>query len=481
MRQWGHVGRAMGLAGVACVALVGCEQILGIGELRESPEVCPHKCGTDLWSLSLFNQEISGGMSEVRQVEFDQEGNLAVAGICRGFVDFGNGYEPCGAGNGLFVGKVDPLGKWAWHHMIDSDGNESSPKIAVTSDGGIVLLGETDAIQGSSISVDASNPGPVAGGNGDFFVYNFDAVGSVTWYHLFGDSEVQRFGGIAADAEGNFVVAGSFQGSVQCDPQGAQAPVTTTSSFDGFVCKFNKNGALSWQKRLQGTANQEPQAVGIDTMGRIYVAGVFDSNLQADGMSLSNTTGANDVFLVRFDSDGVVSGTDSTSSLEADVVRDIDIGSNDVVFVVGGEGTQATITEFTLDNGMQPFKRKFGDGMFQIATSAAVTKEGNVVIAGRFNGSIDFGVGRLDSNGGNDIFVAAFGPEPSHVPLWSRSIPIAGDSDSPAVAARERCNIAIGGARATMQALELGNDCRTSVSSYETAGFLAKIIPPSNP
>ena len=56
------------------------------------------------------------------------------------------------------------------------------------------------------------------------------------------------------------------------------------------------------------------------------------------------------------------------------------------------------------------FSKRFGDGSAQYAQAVAVDASGNVIVAGFFLGTVDFGGGALTSAGGSDIFVAKFGP-----------------------------------------------------------------------
>jgi hypothetical protein len=53
------------------------------------------------------------------------------------------------------------------------------------------------------------------------------------------------------------------------------------------------------------------------------------------------------------------------------------------------------------------------------ARAVAVTPAGDIVVAGSFRGSIDFGLGPLSSHGASDIFVASFTADGA--PLWNQS------------------------------------------------------------
>jgi hypothetical protein len=58
-----------------------------------------------------------------------------------------------------------------------------------------------------------------------------------------------------------------------------------------------------------------------------------------------------------------------------------------------------------------------GDGA-QTVRGAAVTTDGAAVLAGSFEGTVDFGGGPMQAAGGTDVFLAKLGPHGNH--LWSR-------------------------------------------------------------
>ena len=71
------------------------------------------------------------------------------------------------------------------------------------------------------------------------------------------------------------------------------------------------------------------------------------------------------------------------------------------------------------------WSRSFGDSGEQFGSAVAVAPDGSIVIAGEFNGSVDFGGGPLVSAGAEDIFVAKLDRDGGY--LWAQRF---GDADS---------------------------------------------------
>lgn len=88
----------------------------------------------------------------------------------------------------------------------------------------------------------------------------------------------------------------------------------------------------------------------------------------------------------------------------------------------GGELTSAGSADVFVAKfdsaGAHLWSKRFGDGNFQSANAVAVDASGNVIVTGSFSGTIDFGGGALTSAGNFDIFVAKFGSDGTHI--WSK-------------------------------------------------------------
>jgi hypothetical protein len=175
----------------------------------------------------------------------------------------------------------------------------------------------------------------------------------------FGDQSRQLLHALSTDAEGNILILGDFWGAV--DFGGPR--LTSAGDRDIFLAKFDRNGAHLWSKRFGDEAEQVGEGLATDGEGAVYVAASFTGTL-AFGGDLLVSKGRYNVALARFDHDG--------SHL---------------------------------------WSRSFGDDKYHVPECIAVAPSGNVVIAGRFQGAIDFGSGRIESESQQtSIFVAAFSP-----------------------------------------------------------------------
>ncbi|MBI4703747.1 MAG: hypothetical protein HY744_21770 [Deltaproteobacteria bacterium] len=129
-------------------------------------------------------------------------------------------------------------------------------------------------------------------------------------------------------------------------------------------------GEHMWSKRFGDAAAQLGWAVGVDGAGSVVVAGDMEGATDFGGGALASA-GANDVFVAKLDK-----------------------------------------------NGGHLWSKRFGDGSDQWARAVAADGPGNVVLAGQFMGSIDFGAGQMNAVKDRDIYVAKLAPDGSA--LWSK-------------------------------------------------------------
>jgi len=94
-------------------------------------------------------------------------------------------------------------------------------------------------------------------------------------------------------------------------------------------------------------------------------------------------------------------------------------------------------------NGVHQWSQRFGTTSGNAGTAIAVDGSGNVVVAGYFSGTVNFGGGNLVSAGNLDIFVAKYNASGAH--LWSRRFGGAGNDICRAVAVDGSGNVVVTG------------------------------------
>lgn len=177
---------------------------------------------------------------------------------------------------------------------------------------------------------------------------------------------------VAVDRQGNVVVAGKFQGTVDF----GGGPLTSAGQFDIFLAKFSASGTHLWSKRF-GNGNGDwngdrANCVAVDSSDNIIVGGGFQGNVDFGGGQVVGR-GISDIFVAKYS-----------------------------------------------PAGSHLWSKGFGNTQNDQAAGLVADASGNVIVTGDFAGTVDFGGGPRTSFG-NDTFLAKFTPVGGH--LWSTNFP----------------------------------------------------------
>lgn len=243
-------------------------------------------------------------------------------------------------------------------------------------------FGGTTQDKGLSIAVDAMgdvytsgtftgvvdmDPGPgvsnlTATGSADHFVQKLDAAGDFVWAVQFGGASALSFTGsaVAVDPSGHVLLAGSFTNTVDFDPGPGTTNLTSAGNYDVFVVKLDGAGGLIWARSWGGASGNGDGLYGlaVDAAGNVITVGTFWGSADFDpGPGSFNLTDAigGDMFVQKMDADG----------------------------------------EFLWAKG-------FGGVLGSQPNSVQVDQAGNILVAGQFQGSVDF-----DPGAGNEVLVSA--------------------------------------------------------------------------
>jgi hypothetical protein len=253
------------------------------------------------------------------------------------------------------------------------------------------------------------------------------------WSARFGDADSQEGRDVAFDASGNMIVTGILEGTADF----GGGALTTAGQEDIFIAKFASDGAHVWSKRFGNAAEQRVYDVTVDASGNVIVTGRFDGTVNFGGGAL-NSAGSSDIFLAKFGPDGSHIWSmrfgdplpQEAYGVAPDASGNVIVAGRFYGTVDFGGGpltsagqTDVFVAKFSPD-GNHAWSKRFGDTSEQHANGAAVDASGNVILTGYLYDGADFGGGTLTSAGRTDVFIVKLGPNGDHI--WSQRF---GDSD----------------------------------------------------
>jgi hypothetical protein len=216
----------------------------------------------------------------------------------------------------------------------------------------------TEDDMASDVTVDSSGNIYVAGLQGlsnnlKGFVMKLDADGNQIWRNVIDGASTQEATGIALDSLGNIYVTGTTFGVL-----GGQ---THLGSADAFLMKIDSGGTVQWTRQFGSALFEFAVDVVVGSLGQIYIG------IRGRGaLGVTAAGPANDVFLVRFASDGTPEWARSFGSVSDDGVERMSIDAADNVYMIGAVDAVISRPGNTHSGSNDVYVAKFsGDGVEQ--------------------------------------------------------------------------------------------------------------------
>jgi len=255
--------------------------------------------------------------------------------------------------------------------------------------------------------------------------FSLSAQQQLEWFTNVGSNGPEQGTGIVLDHDDNVINCGFFSNTLDLDAGPSVTEFTSTGGTDGYVSKTDRYGQFQWGVQIGGVTNDVCRDIDVDSLGNVYVIGVFADTLYI-GDTLLVTAGVEDAFLAKLSPDGDLMWAQSFGGVGVDDVQCLDVHPVHGIHLSGGFRFTVDfdngpgVTELTFIQNIDVFVLKLDlDGIFQwvvpVAGTSAETGEGvgvfddgSVVSTGNFRTVVDFdpGEGVAELTGyGNDFYM----------------------------------------------------------------------------
>ncbi|MDB5314047.1 MAG: hypothetical protein JWO38_8249 [Gemmataceae bacterium] len=347
-----------------------------------------------------------GSRAIAHGVAIDPSGNITVVGTAT-----------IGGVTQAEVARLDPAGQF--EPGFGNNGQETLPSPTTTTSLSAVAL---DANGNIVVVGSGGNPGST-----DFFIVGrliaatgmadptFNGgVGSLRNFHVGGtNSDVAN--GVAIDAAGNIVVAGSSQNTVSLrNMTGVARLLGATGNFDP---TFGTGGSTTFN--LPGSTDDLAEAVAIDPAGRVVLAGSFNPSATQTRIALARLAAGTGALDPTFGVDGAFTTANFGGTNE--FANDVAVRPDGRIVAAGATNTGPGGEDFAvlqlspngaLDPSFNPAgptpgqsSGDFGVGAADQANALALQPDGRIVVAGYNNSTGGFEVARLTGTPGPGLAV----------------------------------------------------------------------------
>ncbi|MFN2370452.1 MAG: hypothetical protein ABR506_04770, partial [Candidatus Krumholzibacteriia bacterium] len=382
-----------------------------------APGPAPAAPGDHVWSRGFDAETLA---------DITPDGEVTVAGMFDGTVDFGGGPLTSSNpfGDDMYVARFDANGNHVFSFAVAAGQGHGVNAVRADHAGGTYVMGRI-----YSGTVDFGG-GPLAANN-DFYVVRYDQDGNHLFSGLHGDAEVYD---ADADAQGLMIV-----GATRSTADFGGGPLTTAGDTDALIARLDGAGNHVFSAIYGDPYGQYARAVGLDAAGGSVVAFQIAGTIDFGGGPL--VPAGFGLALVEFDDAGAhvrseLFDGDFTSGITYNVHLDV---KDDGGFVVAGElhgaadlgggplytanKTDVYVALFATD-GTHLFSASYGSTSYQVVNSVTFAPDDAIVLSGNFVNDLDFGGGvlsagpttpklflaRLDAGGAHEFSTTYEGP-----------------------------------------------------------------------
>ncbi len=406
-------------------------------------------------------------------VAIGPDGNIVTVGIDRVAIDLGGGPLPRRGAFDEFVASWAADGTYEWAVPLASTGNDTPLTVTAARDGTVVVGGDYGA------TIDFGGGARTNLGDYDAFLVAYDRDATYLWDRVYGgpgteecEHTLHPAGGVLAACA--FTSPVDFGGGTRMSAGSQATDLLELTSAGAYVSD-------SLILPVSGQAAGGRLVAGISD--RRVAAGYFTDRIDFGG-GVRSTSRANvdDIFLVAYAPDGTYAWDHTYGGMQQDLFNEIVMAPTGEIFLAGdcqqscdlgaGNRTVMSIGGFVValdPSGGYRWSRWMDGPGIDRTLDVALARDGSVVTAGYFEGTVDFGNGPRTSAGGSDIFVAAYSS--AGAPLWDRTFGGTGGDIAWAVATDDAGTVVIAGTFSETVDFGDGPRTRAGTSDFFVATF----------
>lgn len=258
-----------------------------------------------------------------------------------------------GAGNQDFlIAKFDKEGELLWDRTLGKSGKSAEAYgIAIDSSNNIYVSGYAN----------------ITSRGEQWLIAKYNSSGVIQWNKHVGPSgagSADRCRGIAVDSSDNIICVGTIQSS-------------PAYQEEAVVAKFDSSGGQLWDRKLDGSGNDEYRSVAVDSSDNIY----------AVGGSASGSSGDKDFLVAKYNSSGTIQWKKILGGSSLEYADGVALDSSANIYMIGRTYSSAGATgDFLLakydSSGTFQFDKVLGGTGIDNGKGVTVDSSGNVYVTG---------------------------------------------------------------------------------------------------
>lgn len=365
----------------------------------------------------------------------------------------------------------------SWGRSTGSTGNEYARAVYIDGAGGVYTVGSFSGTVDFDPGAGVSNM--TATGTTDAYIQKLNSLGVFQFAKRIGGAGDAVAYGLAVDPNNLIYITGSFNGTVDADPNAGTSNLTSAGGNDAFLVRLTAAGNWSYSNRFGSTGEDVGLSVCANS-GAFAVTGTFTNIVDFDpgaGVTNLGIVGVTQGFIARLTTGGSftfasipgisvnASQMDASGNIYTTGLATVSFLNNDAfVSKMGATGTNIW-TKY--------LGGTTGDGGYGINIDASL----NVFTTGYFSGTGDFdpgaGTANIVSGGSNDIFVSKLDMNGNY--LWAAGFAGTGDDRGLSIDTDSDGNVYTSGYFRSTVDFDPGVGTTNLASAGSTDGFVSKL------
>ncbi len=242
--------------------------------------------GRDYWITKLNNnadvewEKTYGGSNndEAKSIQQTTDGGYIVVGHTQSINgDISNNH----GSTDVWLLKLNSNGSVNWQKTYGGSDYEYTNCIKQTNDGGFIISAQT-----------ASNDGDVSNNKSSncYWLIKSDINGNLKWSKTFCGISLERTNNVQQTTDGGYLIVGGSQ-TINSYNAG------TRKNVDYWVIKLQANGNLNWQKTYGGSGNDHANCIQKTNDGHYIIAG----NTFSNNGDITSLDGGSDAWVIKID------------------------------------------------------------------------------------------------------------------------------------------------------------------------------------
>jgi hypothetical protein len=389
----------------------------------------------------------------------------------------------------IFIAKYDATGNVLWLKGAGGISTDYATGIDIDASGNILVLGEFKSPSITFGTTTLINSGSTTN---DLFIVKYDINGNVVWAKSAGGSDDENGLGISTDLNDNIFITGDFSS--------ASLNFGTTSltniypgSSDIYIAKYDFNGNVLWAHRAGNIYDDNGNAVSTDHSGNVIMTGQFSNNISFGSTILNSNFSQDEIFIVKYDSNGNVLWAKKAGGSYKDYSTDITIDTSQNIFISGCFRSptiafgitlltnvstnleSSFIAKYDLYGNILWAKSSGGSNGLDYSKSISSDVNGNVYLTGNSDRqTITFGSTTLNNSGfnGDDVYIVKY--DTNGNVLWATSLGGTYQDQSFCIETDPSSNLIITGSSSS-PTITFGNTSLTNGLLSNRRPFIAKL------